>query len=160
MTLIGAAVIEDIDNYFKQLQKDLDEVERKSTRNFVTDAPNANEVARKFQKQMKGYEQQIANYKLTVQNDTEVIYKVLIHRDILKNTIQDFLDKVDENTKQLFLETLNNVKSNKENDHEYKDKWWKWVNQPNLSQKLLWDVKNPDKIDFKPVLSFPDLTKK
>lgn len=160
MTLIGAAVIEDIDNYYKQLQKDLDEVERKSTRNFVTDAPNSNKLAVKLKKQMKGYEQQIANYKLTVQNDTEVIYNVLIHRDILKNTIQDFLDKVDEKTKQLFLATLNEVKSSKENDQEYKDKWWKWVNQSNLSQKLLWEVKNPDKIDYTPGLYFPDVTKK
>lgn len=160
MTLIGAAVIEDIDNYYKQLQKDLDEVERKSTRNFVTDAPNANEVARKFQKQMKGYEQQIANYKLTVQNDTEVIYKLFVHRDIFEKTIKEFLNKADDKNKELLLATLNEVKSSKENDQEYKDKWWKWVNQSNLSQKLLWEVKNPDKIDYTPGLYFPDVTKK
>lgn len=156
MTLIGAAVIEDIDNYYKQLQKDLDEVERKSTRNFVTDAPNSNKLAVKLKKQMKGYEQQIANYKLTVQNDTEVIYKLFVHRNILEVAIQEFLKNTDDKNKELFLNTLNNIKTYRETNHEYKDKWWKWANQQNLTSKLLWDAKNPDKIDYTPLLNFPE----
>lgn len=160
MTLIGSEVVEDIARYYEKLQKDLDEVGQKSIRNFVTDAQDANEVARKFKTQMKGYEQQIANYKLTVQNDTEVIYKLFIQRNVFKLAIQEFLEKVDENTKQLFLETLNNMKLNKENDQEYKDKWWKYVNQNNFTCNLLWEVKNPDKIDYTPGLYFPDVTKK
>ena len=99
---------------------------------------------------------QIASYKLNIQNDAEVIYNLLFQRDFLLIAINQFLTKTDHQTKQFFINFLNKVKSEKEADEQYKQKFKNWVYQQNFSEKLIWEVKNPDKIKHNPVLNFPD----
>lgn len=156
--LWGADVIEDIDQHLKKCQKEVDENREKLSK--VHNNYSVIEMLADSERKSKRYAQEIANYKLAVQNDTEVIYKLFVHRDIFEKTIKEFLEKTDEKNKELLLATLNEVKSSKEQDQEYKDKLWKWVNQPNFSGKSLWTVKNMDKINYTPALLFPDLTKK
>ena len=118
---------------------------------------NGAQVEAQYKVKVKNMADQIASYKLNIQNDTEVIYKLMIHRNILKVAIKQFLEKTDEQTKQLLISTINEVKKKRENDSEYKEKWWKYVNQENFSGNALWEIKNPEKIDYKPHLLFPDI---
>lgn len=155
--LWGADVIEDIDQNYKKVKKEVEEYGKKITKTSATESNSGYQLTQKFNKEKLNYEQQIANYKLAVQNDTEVIYKLFIHRNILEVAIQEFLEKTDDKNKELFLATLNKIKTYRETNQEYKDKWWKWANQQNLTSKLLWDAKNPDKIDYTPLLNFPNL---
>ena len=115
----------------------------------------ADDGSEEYEKKVKMMTNQIANYKLNIQNDTEVIYNLLFQRDFLLIAINQFLTKTDHQTKELFINFLNKVKLEKETDEQYKAKFWKWVNQENFSAKLIWEVKNPDQINHKPVLIFP-----
>ena len=118
---------------------------------------NGAQVEAQYKVKVKNMADQIASYKLNIQNDTEVIYKLMIHRNILEVAIKQFLEKIDEQTKQLLISTINEVKDKRENDKNYRDRWWNWANQEELSSKLLWETKNPEKIDYKPHLLFPDI---
>lgn len=118
---------------------------------------NGAQVEAQYKVKVKNMADQIASYKLNIQNDTEVIYKLMIHRNIFKVACEQFLKKVDNETKQLLLDTIKEVKDKRENDNEYKDYWWNFVNQDDFSAKLLWETKNPKEIDYTPYLFFPDI---
>jgi len=109
-----------------------------------------------YEQKIKNMAKTIASYKLNIQNDTEVIYNLLFQRDFLLIAINQFLTKTDHQTKELFINFLNKVKSEKEADEQYKQKFKNWVYQQNFSEKLIWEVKNPDKIKHNPVLNFPN----
>lgn len=110
-----------------------------------------------YEQKIKNMAETIASYKLNIQNDTEVIYKLAVHRNIFKVACEQFLKKVDNETKQLLLDTIKEVKDKRENDNEYKDYWWNFVNQEDFSAKLLWETKNPKEIDYTPYLFFPNI---
>lgn len=117
---------------------------------------NGAQVEAEYEKKVKKMASQIASYKLNIQNDAEVIYNLLFQRDFLLIAINQFLTKTDHQTKQFFINFLNKVKSEKEADEQYKQKFKNWVYQENFSEKLIWEVKNPDKIKHNPVLNFPN----
>ncbi|PXY91704.1 hypothetical protein [Gilliamella apis] len=116
----------------------------------------ADDGSEEYEKKVKMMTNQIANYQLNIQNDTEVIYNLLFQRDFLLIAINQFLTETDHQTKQFFINFLNKVKSEKEADEQYKQKFKNWVYQENFSEKLIWEVKNPDKIKHNPVLNFPN----
>lgn len=114
------------------------------------------DISEEYERKIKKMGNQIASYELNIQNDIEVIYNLLFQRDFLLIAINQFLTKTDHQTKQFFINFLNEVKSEKEADEQYKQKFKNWVYQQNFSEKLIWEVKNPDKIKHNPVLNFPD----
>ena len=130
------------------------EHEKMKERNTYVIPPIDN--SEKYERKIKKMGNQIASYELNIQNDTEVIYNLLFQRDFLLIAINQFLTKTDHQTKQFFINFLNEVKSEKEADEQYKQKFKNWVYQQNFSEKLIWEVKNPDKIKHNPVLNFPD----
>lgn len=111
-----------------------------------------------YEQKIKNMAKTIASYKLNIQNDTEVIYKLMVHRNILEVAIKQFLEKIDEQTKQLLISTVNEVKDKRENK-DYKDYWWNAVNQEDFSAKLLWEIKNPEEVS-NPYLNFPNINMK
>ena len=115
----------------------------------------ADDGSEEYEKKVKMMTNQIANYQLNIQNDTEVIYNLLFQRDFLLIAINQFLTKSDHHTKQLFINILNKIKADKETDEQHKEKFWRWVNQENFSANLLWEVKNHEKIEHNPILNFP-----
>ena len=115
----------------------------------------ADDGSEEYEKKVKIMTNQIANYQLNIQNDTEVIYNLLFQRDFLLIAINQFLTKSDHHTKQLFINILNKIKADKETDEQHKEKFWRWVNQENFSANLLWEVKNHEKIEHNPILNFP-----
>ncbi|OTQ73735.1 hypothetical protein [Gilliamella apis] len=129
------------------------EHEKMKERNTYVIPPIDN--SEKYERKIKKMGNQIASYELNIQNDTEVIYNLLFQRDFLLIAINQFLTKTDHQTKQFFINFLNEVKSEKEADEQYKQKFKNWVYQQNFSEKLIWEVKNPDKIKHNPVLNFP-----
>lgn len=129
------------------------EHEKMKERNTYVIPPIDN--SEKYERKIKKMGNQIASYELNIQNDTEVIYNLLFQRDFLLIAINQFLTKTDHNTKQLFINILNKIKADKEADEQYKEKFWRWVNQENFSANLLWEVKNHDKIEHNPILNFP-----
>lgn len=130
------------------------EHEKMKERNTYVIPPIDN--SEKYERKIKKMGNQIASYEINIQNDTEVIYNLLFQRDFLLIAINQFLTKTDHQTKQFFINFLNEVKSEKEADEQYKQKFKNWVYQQNFSEKLIWEVKNPDKIKHNPVLNFPD----
>jgi len=130
------------------------EHEKMKERNTYVIPPSDN--SEEYERKIKKMGNQIASYELNIQNDTEVIYNLLFQRDFLLIAINQFLTKTDHQTKQFFINFLNEVKSEKEADEQYKQKFKNWVYQQNFSEKLIWEVKNPDKIKHNPVLNFPD----
>lgn len=162
--LWGAAVVEDLYNDLAKKQEDYKQFMEKINKPFGNDMfsevdliPYLREIDN-YKKNIANYQSQIANYKLALSNDTEVMYRLFMHRNILKQSISKFLEKVDDKTKQLFLDTLNEMKESKEQNTDYKEKLWAWTNQPDFSQKLLIDIKNPDNLDYTAALLFPNIT--
>ncbi|MBI0114402.1 MULTISPECIES: hypothetical protein [unclassified Gilliamella] len=130
------------------------EHEKMKERNTYVIPPS--DISEEYERKIKKMGNQIASYELNIQNDIEVIYNLLFQRDFLLIAINQFLTKTDHQTKQFFINFLNEVKSEKEADEQYKQKFKNWVYQQNFSEKLIWEVKNPDKIKHNPVLNFPD----
>ncbi|OTQ53845.1 hypothetical protein [Gilliamella apis] len=130
------------------------EHEKMKERNTYVIPPS--DISEEYERKIKKMGNQIASYELNIQNDIEVIYNLLFQRDFLLIAINQFLIKTDHQTKQFFINFLNEVKSEKEADEQYKQKFKNWVYQQNFSEKLIWEVKNPDKIKHNPVLNFPD----
>lgn len=150
-------VVDDLINYYDSKKADYEKFCRENTKPFEIPADTDFQLGEDYQKRINLMASQIASYKLNIQNDTEVIYKLMVHRNILEVAIKQFLEKIDEKTKQLLISTINEVKDKRENDKNYRDRWWNWANQEKLSSKLLWETKNPEKIDYKPHLLFPDI---
>ncbi|MWN32311.1 MULTISPECIES: alpha-N-acetylglucosaminidase TIM-barrel domain-containing protein [unclassified Gilliamella] len=157
--LWGKAVIDDIANHYDRLQADY--------KNFIDQSNNdmtnmgmligyERQIDR-YKKEVFNYQTQIANYKLALSNDTEVMYRLIMQRDVFETASRKFLEKVDDKTKQIFLDTLKEVKQSQENKKDYREKMWVWCNQDNFSANLLWEVNNQDKIDYTATLYFPDV---
>ena len=151
-------VVDDLINYYDSKKADYEKFCQENTKPFEIPPVSSTQLEDDYRKRINSMASQIASYKLNIQNDTEVIYKLMVHRNIFKVACEQFLKKVDNETKQLLLDTIKEVKDKRENDNEYKDYWWNFVNQDDFSAKLLWETKNPEKIDYKPHLLFPDLT--
>ncbi|NUF50697.1 hypothetical protein [Gilliamella sp. ESL0250] len=155
--LWGSAVIDDIANHYEKAQEEHKQFIEKINKPFGDGISSSNI---NLKRQIKKNKQDIANYKLALSNDTEVMYRLFMHRNILKQSIYNFLEKVDDKTKKLFLDTLNELKTKSEQRQDYKENLWNWVNKPNFSQTLLRDVQNPNELDYTAALLFPDVTKK
>ncbi|NUF50698.1 hypothetical protein [Gilliamella sp. ESL0250] len=165
--LWGAAVTEDIANHYakkkEEHRKACEEMDNPFGKGISIDSAMLIDYKRqidRYKKEIYNYQTQIANYKLALSNDTEVMYRLFMHRNIFKQSISNFLEKVDDKTKQLFLDTLNELKTKSEQRQDYKENLWNWVNKPNFSQTLLRDVQNPNELDYTAALLFPDVTKK
>lgn len=150
-------VVDDLINYYDSKKADYEKFCQENTKPFEIPPVSSTQLEDDYRKRINSMANQIASYKLNIQNDTEVIYKLMVHRNILEVAIKQFLEKIDEQTKQLLISTINEVKDKRENDKNYRDRWWNWANQEKLSSKLLWETKNPEKIDYKPHLLFPDI---
>ena len=149
-------VVDDLSNYYDNKKADYEKFCQEITKPFEIPPVIDYQLEDNYKKRINSMANQIANYRLNIQNDTEVIYNLLFQRDFLLIAINQFLTKTDHQTKQFFINFLNEVKSEKEADEQYKQKFKNWVYQQNFSEKLIWEVKNPDKIKHNPVLNFPD----
>lgn len=148
-------VVDDLINYYDSKKADYEKFCRENTKPFEIPADTDFQLGEDYQKRINLMASQIASYKLNIQNDTEVIYKLMVHRNILEVAIKQFLEKIDEQTKQLLISTVNEVKDKRENK-DYKDYWWNAVNQEDFSAKLLWEIKNPEEVS-NPYLNFPNI---
>lgn len=148
-------VVDDLSNYYDNKKADYEKFCQEITKPFEIPPVIDYQLEDNYKKRINSMANQIANYRLNIQNDTEVIYNLLFQRDFLLIAINQFLTKTDHNTKQLFINILNKIKADKEADEQYKEKFWRWVNQENFSANLLWEVKNHDKIEHNPILNFP-----
>ena len=149
-------VVDDLSNYYDNKKADNEKFCQEITKPFEIPPVIDYQLEDNYKKRINSMANQIANYRLNIQNDTEVIYNLLFQRDFLLIAINQFLTKTDHQTKELFINFLNKVKSEKEADEQYKQKFKNWVYQQNFSEKLIWEVKNPDKIKHNPVLNFPN----
>lgn len=151
-------VVDDLINYYDSKKADYEKFCQENTKPFEIPPVSSTQLEDDYRKRINSMANQIASYKLNIQNDTEVIYKLMVHRNILEVAIKQFLEKIDEQTKQLLISTINEVKDKRENK-DYKDYWWNAVNQEDFSAKLLWEIKNPEKIS-NPYLNFPNINMK
>ncbi|OCG15403.1 hypothetical protein A9G24_05390 [Gilliamella sp. App6-5] len=162
--LWGAAVVEDIANHYakkkEEHRKVCEEIDNPFGKGISSSNINLKRQIKKNKQDIIYYQNQIANYKLALSNDTEVMYRLIMQRDVFETASRKFLEKVDNRTKEIFLDTLKEVKQSQENKKDYREKMWAWCNQDNFSTNLLWEVNNQDKIDYTATLYFPDVTKK
>ena len=136
-------VVDDLINYYDSKKADYEKFCQENTKPFEIPPVSSTQLEDDYRKRINSMANQIASYKLNIQNDTEVIYKLMVHRNILEVAIKQFLEK---------------IKDKRENK-DYKDYWWNAVNQEDFSAKLLWEIKNPEKIS-NPYLNFPNINMK
>ncbi|ECE0793843.1 hypothetical protein GK48_28205 [Salmonella enterica subsp. diarizonae] len=87
-----------------------------------------NQTINSHKKEIDTYEQRLEDFKLN-------FYKIAIQRNIFKTT----LDRLQEQWPGKKEDILDEIQRQRErcNKHEYREKWWNWINHNNLEDDYL-----------------------